>query len=118
MFDPVRSAEPPIRFLISLFIISKDNILFLLEKPLHILRSSWGITNLPCGQLKLFLVSLTSSSPSGDPCEDDLDSLLGEPNPIFVLHAISVGPIFFLAEDIAFEISKQLCPSILIVFQP
>ena len=63
-----------------------------------------GISNSEYDQFRFFLVSFISSSPRGDPWEEDLDSLLGEPKPIFVLQAINVGLEFFLAVLIALEI--------------
>ena len=68
--------------------------------------------------LRLFLVAFASSRPKGDPCEEDLPDLFGDPNPIVVLQLIKVGFMFFFAFSNALNISSKLCPSISIVSQP
>ena len=55
-----------------------------------------GISNGLCFQFNFFLTSFISSSPSGDPCDDALPDLFGEPKPIIVLHAIIEGTLLFL----------------------
>ena len=58
---------------------------------LHSLKISSGISKGRCDQFNFFLTNLISSSPKGDPCEEDFPDLLGEPNPITVLQEIKVG---------------------------
>ena len=65
--------------------------IFLFAKPLHCSRRSLGIINWSWSQFKFFLVNSISSLPNGEPWEEDVDSLFGEPNPIFVLQQINVG---------------------------
>ena len=65
------------------------------------MRSSSGIINSSLCQSNCFRVRFTSSSPKGDPWEEELPSLFGEPNPIFVLQEIIVGCFEVLALFIA-----------------
>ena len=61
------------------------NFLFLSADPLQIFKSLSGIRNGFSLQDNLLLVKSTSSEPKGEPCDDALADLLGEPKPIVVL---------------------------------
>ena len=64
-----------------------------------------------------FLIKFISSSPIGAPWLEDFPSLLGEPNPIFVLHAINEGLGSLIDSLIALSISLEECPLHSIVCQ-
>ena len=85
---------------------------------LHSFKISLGISKGRCDHLNFFLTSLISSSPKGDPWEEDFPDLLGDPNPITVLHEIKVGLFDLLAFLIAVLICFSLCPFISMKFHP
>ena len=76
-----------------------------------------GIINSPWFHFNCALVFTISSSPSGDPWEDALEDLLGEPKPIVVLKFINVGFFDLRLLSIFFLIFEKLCPSPLRTFQ-
>ena len=75
--------------------------------------TSCGITNASCSsQPRLSRKAFTFSSPNGEPCEDSLPSLAGQPNAILVFTVINDGFVFSdLASSIALLISSKLLPS-------
>ena len=62
----------------------------------------------PCKQLTPILEKIISSSPNGEPCDEALPDLFGEPKPIIVLQDIIVGLLDLDALKIAFEICFSL----------
>ena len=71
---------------------------------LQAFRISSGVSNGSLFHLSFFLTKAISSSPKGDPCEEAFPDLFGDPNPIIVLHDITVGLFALDAFVIAFEI--------------
>ena len=152
MFDPVKSAEPPIskgKSLVIFFkIFSEDFLvangfnslaavsfaLFIIDLIFFLIVSSFkenlfdffssalpffpislqafkicsGTSNGSYDHFNFFLINLISSSPIGLPCAEDLPALFGEPNPILVLHEITVGFFAFCAFLSALKISFSL----------
>ena len=70
------------------------------------------MTKLSYFQFNFSLTSLISSMPKGLPCAEAFPLLLGDPKPIFVLHAIAIGFFEFCAILNALFISLKLWPSI------
>ena len=90
----------------------------MLEIAFQASNASFGYENGGCSQFKFVLVKLISLSPNGAPWTLLVPWKFGEPNPIFVLHAIKLGYLLFLARLIVFSISSKLWPSTAKTSQP
>ena len=81
-------------------------------------KTSSGVEKGSFFHLSFLRTKEISSSPKGEPWEEDFPDLLGEPKPIIVLHEISVGLSDLDALFIALLICFSLWPFISINFQP